>query len=310
MRIVKRILLVLLTLIVVGVIGLSIFVGQEVFVGFSNATPREETLENERKYYLEEFNLLVENFKLEELSIPSSKFDHNIPALFIQEDGNEAMVLLVHGMGATKKSLVKEMEFFLSNGFNVVSIDQRNSGENLANTNTFGYLESYDILDAIDYIRNNINHSGDLVLYGESYGGLSAIIAAGRDDTQIDYLILDCPVSDGELMMTDILLDIEEQQGIPSSYMMFTGNLYTQFKLGFRFEDTNGNDWIKAIEVPILVLNSKVDIVTPYQMGLDLYNSIKHDKKMMVTSEFATHAQLLQEDPQRYSNGIKDFLGK
>lgn len=310
MRIVKRILLVLLTLIVVGVIGLSIFVGQEVFVGFSNATLREETLENERKYYLEEFNLLVENFKLEELSIPSSKFDHNIPALFIQEDGNEAMVLLVHGMGATKKSLVKEMEFFLSNGFNVVSIDQRNSGENLANTNTFGYLESYDILDAIDYIRNNINHSGDLVLYGESYGGLSAIIAAGRDDTQIDYLILDCPVSDGELMMTDILLDIEEQQGIPSSYMMFTGNLYTQFKLGFRFEDTNGNDWIKAIEVPILVLNSKVDIVTPYQMGLDLYNSIKHDKKMMVTSEFATHAQLLQEDPQRYSNGIKDFLGK
>lgn len=310
MRIVKRILLVLLTLIVVCVIGLSIFVGQEVFVGFSNATPREETLENERKYYLEEFNLLVENFKLEELSIPSSKFDHNIPALFIQEDGNEAMVLLVHGMGATKKSLVKEMEFFLSNGFNVVSIDQRNSGENLANTNTFGYLESYDILDAIDYIRNNINHSGDLVLYGESYGGLSAIIAAGRDDTQIDYLILDCPVSDGELMMTDILLDIEEQQGIPSSYMMFTGNLYTQFKLGFRFEDTNGNDWIKAIEVPILVLNSKVDIVTPYQMGLDLYNSIKHDKKMMVTSEFATHAQLLQEDPQRYSNGIKDFLGK
>lgn len=310
MRIVKRILLVLLTLIVVCVIGLSIFVGQEVFVGFSNATPREETLENERKYYLEEFNLLVENFKLEELSIPSSKFNHNIPALFIQEDGNEAMVLLVHGMGATKKSLVKEMEFFLSNGFNVVSIDQRNSGENLANTNTFGYLESYDILDAIDYIRNNINHSGDLVLYGESYGGLSAIIAAGRDDTQIDYLILDCPVSDGELMMTDILLDIEEQQGIPSSYMMFTGNLYTQFKLGFRFEDTNGNDWIKAIEVPILVLNSKVDIVTPYQMGLDLYNSIKHDKKMMVTSEFATHAQLLQEDPQRYSNGIKDFLGK
>lgn len=310
MRIVKRILLVLLTLIVVGVIGLSIFVGQEVFAGFSNATLREETLENERKYYLEEFNLLVENFKLEELSIPSSKFNHNIPALFIQEDGNEAMVLLVHGMGATKKSLVKEMEFFLSNGFNVVSIDQRNSGENLANTNTFGYLESYDILDAIDYIRNNINHSGDLVLYGESYGGLSAIIAAGRDDTQIDYLILDCPVSDGELMMTDILLDIEEQQGIPSSYMMFTGNLYTQFKLGFRFEDTNGNDWIKAIEVPILVLNSKVDIVTPYQMGLDLYNSIKHDKKMMVTSEFATHAQLLQEDPQRYSNGIKDFLGK
>lgn len=310
MRIVKRILLVLLTLIVVGVIGLSIFVGQEVFAGFSNATLREETLENERKYYLEEFNLLVENFKLEELSIPSSKFNHNIPALFIQEDGNEAMVLLVHGMGATKKSLVKEMEFFLSNGFNVVSIDQRNSGENLANTNTFGYLESYDILDAIDYIRNNINHSGDLVLYGESYGGLSAIIAEGRDDTQIDYLILDCPVSDGELMMTDILLDIEEQQGIPSSYMMFTGNLYTQFKLGFRFEDTNGNDWIKAIEVPILVLNSKVDTVTLYQMGLDLYNSIRHDKKMMVTSEFATHAQLLQEDPQRYSNGIKDFLGK
>lgn len=111
-------------------------------------------------------------------------------------------------------------------------------------------------------------------------------------------------------MMTDILLDIEEQQGIPSSYMMFTGNLYTQFKLGFRFENPNGNDWIKAIEVPILVLNSNVDTVTPYQMALDLYNSIRHNKKMMVTSEFAAHAQLLQEDPQRYSNGIKDFLGK
>lgn len=308
MKILKKVLLILLIIIIIGALGMSSFIGKAVFDGYTNSAIREDTLENENIVKIE-YDSLVSNYETKEIKIQSTKEDHFISAIHSIKEGNENIAIFVHGMRGTKKTLPEEMMFFLEEGFNIISIDQRNSGENIAKYNTFGYLESFDILDTINYVDEQINNSGKVLLYGESYGGISSIIAAGRDDSKIDYLVLDCPIGDAREMLLDILKDIEEEQGLPA-FMEFTGNIYTRFILGFSFKDINGNNWIREVSIPTLILNSKIDTVTPFSMGEELYKSITHNKKELVSSETANHARILQEDKEVYINGIRKFLNK
>lgn len=60
---------------------------------------------------------------------------------------------------------------FLENGYNVVSYDQRSSGENRAQYTTFGYLESDDLADCVEYLKDNINDNNKIGIWGTSYGG-------------------------------------------------------------------------------------------------------------------------------------------
>lgn len=68
-------------------------------------------------------------------------------------------------MGGTKKSVTHVMEILLKLGYNTISIDQRNSGENMADYNSFGILESYDALDAVNYARKLVGEDNKLLLW-------------------------------------------------------------------------------------------------------------------------------------------------
>ncbi len=307
MKILKKSLIVILVLLIIGFLAFSIFIGKSVFDGYTNDTTREETLENQ-VFFEESFQEIKDKYSSEELNIKSSVESHEIPGILLKKKGNKDLAVLIHGMGGTKITLPEEMDLFLEKGFDVILYDQRNSGENLAPHNTFGYLESNDALDVVAYGKD-LYPNGKVLLYGESYGGITATIAAGRNEENIDLLVLDCPVSDGKVFLDEILKNIEKETSIPASYMYQTGNLYTRFKLGFSLNDTDGNKWIKNISKPILVLTSTADQVTP-QMGEELFSSISHEDKIIETSEFAEHARILQEDSKVFVDALDEFLSK
>lgn len=312
MIIIKKILKFIFLLVLSIVIGVGVafsgYLGLSVYNGFTNAYSREDTKKNIKEFEVE-YNIFKSFYDVEEISIPSTYEDHEIPAIYIKDDSNENIAVMVHGMGGTKESVISPASVLLELGYDVIAIDQRNSGDNMAPLNTFGVLESYDILDAVNYAKNIVKDN-EIILWGESYGGASAAIALGRDESNIDYLILDCPVSDGREFLEEILKDIEAEQGIPVSYMMFTGNIATKVKLGFTFEEINSRKWLAETNTPTLIFNSKADEVTPEQMGIDVYNAIPHDKKELVTSDSSPHVQIHVLERDLYLNSISDFLKK
>lgn len=62
--------------------------------------------------------------------------------------------------------------------------------------------------------------------------------------------------------------------GLPIDFSMSIGNMITKMKLGFSYKDAAVCDHIARTKVPVLVINSKIDSVTPYFMGEDFYKSI------------------------------------
>lgn len=301
---------IIVSIIVILFLAFSIFIGKATFDGMTNIESREDTLEN-INLYRAKYEDFARGKDIEEIKIKSSKDKHDIPAIFVKNPDSKDVCVMVHGMGGTKYSLYSQGQIFYDLGYSLLIYDQRNSGENLLPYNTFGVLESFDCLDAIDYIKQDYPDS-KIILYGESYGGATSIIAASRDSSNIDYLILDCPLGDSREMVDKVLAKVEKEQNVPQGFMRFMGNIFLKIKLGFSLEDIDSTKWARQADItsPVLVINSKVDTMTPYHMGREVYESIKSSKKEIYTGEDFGHCEFSKKDPEGFKNLISTFLEK
>ncbi|MFW6015757.1 MAG: alpha/beta hydrolase, partial [bacterium] len=201
-----------------------------------------------------------------------------------------------------------EAEVFLENGYNVIAYDQRSSGENEALYNTFGYLESNDLRDYVSYLRDIVSDDKKIGVWGQSFGGATVGIYCGSDhaNQNIDFAILNSSISNMSYMISRKLEEMD--MGIPVNYMMFLGDVFTKINLGFSYEDANVCNHIENTSVPVLVIHSKADEVTPYFMGENIYNSVKHDNKGMFSVEDSEHVKISIDHPEEYERNIIKFI--
>lgn len=306
------------TKIIAGLLGIflfvafiiySLYVGFKVFDFYTHVSKREQSQENIKNYLnfaKEDIRRLREECYVTGIEIQSSKYKHKIPAVCVKKDGNSNIAVLIHGIGGGKEGNLNIAQMFLRLGFDVIAYDQRNSGQNMADYNTFGILESFDALDVVEY-ANSIT-KGKIALWGESYGGATACIALGRDESKIDYLILDCPLSSGEYLLKKNLKAHEKFTKLSADYMFFVGDLLSKINLGFWLGDSDVCKWMSKTNVPTLIFNSKIDTVTPEFMAKDIFNSIHHENKELVSSEISPHCQIDLVEEDLYFSKLKKFL--
>lgn len=303
---VLRAVIIVLIVVLLAFTVFSFYIGGQVFGGYSDAVSREETIKN-AKGFERQIHELEKKYAVKEVLVKDSGESDAIPALLVKREGNQNVVCMIHGMGGTKETLAPLMEGFLEKGFDVIAYDQRNSGENQKEYNTFGALESRDALAVLDYIAPAYK-GGKVALWGESMGALTAIIAAGEDDSSIDCLILDSPVSDGGVMIENEMASIAESQNIPVEYLSSTGSLYSKFKIGVSFKDMDGVRAMKKVSKPVLITNSNDDKLTPPSMAKELFSAVSHDQKEMETVTGYKHATYPYRKNDEYMKTVGGFL--
>lgn len=309
-KVIKKILLIVLALVIIGFLCISAFTGRQVFNGYTNFVSREETVKN-GKTYSKDISNIINKYQVTNFEIKDFNDKYSIPALLVQKPGNKNIALMIHGMGGTKETLAPLMGGFLESGYDVIAYDQRNSGDNYNNYNTFGVLESLDTLDVLRFIGpkyKNDEKNGKIILWGESYGALTSIIAAGRDDSMIDYLIVDSPISDARTLLADVMRETSEKEGIPLSYLMSTGDWYSRSAIGVKFKDFDGRKWIKNINKPIFISNSKDDSLTPPNMALDLYDSASTRDKLHYLVKGYKHGEFPYKENDVYMEAVNSFI--
>ena len=303
---VLRAVIIVLIVVLLAFTVFSFYIGGQVFGGYSDAVSREETLKNARDFE-RQIHELEKKYAVKEVLVKDSGESDAIPALLVKREGNQNVVCMIHGMGGTKETLAPLMEGFLQRGFDIIAYDQRNSGENQKEYNTFGVLESQDALAVLDYIAPAYK-GGKVALWGESMGALTAIIAAGEDDSSIDCLILDSPVSDGGVMIENEMASIAESENIPVEYLSATGSLYSKFKIGVSFKDMDGVRAMKKVSKPVLITNSNDDKLTPPFMAKELFSAVSHDQKEMETVTGYKHATYPYRKNDEYMKTVGGFL--
>lgn len=316
-RRIKIFLIVIASVLVVLFIGLSSFIGLQVFAGSTQLITNDETMGVAdgvwKRYGIDKENF-HNQYKVEEIAIPSSYEDHTIPADYIyatqsNSSKNHPTVILVHGLGDNRYSNYPMAEFFLSKGYNVITYDQRSTNENTAQYTTFGYWEKYDLIDWVNYVEQQAPGQ-KIGIWGASYGGATAGLAVAYEDIgeKVNFLILDCPVSSMEWMVVQEMKTMDI--GIPVSYMKWCGNSVNKLKLGFTYQDADVAAAMRDVKTPVLVINSQTDSVTPYFMGKDIYDALPESNKGIWTVEDSEHCEIWLNYNQEYRNKIEGFLTK
>lgn len=305
---------ILMSIFVIGTVGMSIFTGQSMIEGAFKMNTHEQTKENGEKF-LEEQGFSTEEFKehhqyIEEVSIVSSKGAHQISADYMTYDGNKNhdTVILVHGHGGDRTTMYPLAQMFLEEGYNVLTYDQRNSGDNTSEYTTFGYLESEDLQDCVAFVRTQVSRDKKVGILGQSMGGATAGFYAGKAhaNKNVDFIILDGPFDDMYEMIESVMYEMNT--GIPVPYLMFCGSVGTKLKLGFFYQDMNVSKSIAHTEVPVLVITSKADKTCPSYMGEAIYEAIPHMNKALWLQEDIEHIMGYYVEPVQYTKEVMTFI--
>lgn len=314
---VKIILPMVAVLLILLFIGISYFMGSQVVLGSTQLVTNESTTgvsDDFWETYNMDYDAFCETYTIERIEILSTFDDHTIPADYIyaaQADSNKnhKTVVMVHGLGGNRYSCYPVAQLFLEKGYNIIAYDQRSTNENTAPYTTFGYWEKYDLMDYIDYATEQAPEQ-QLGVWGTSFGGATAGLAMGNAEAagKVDFLILDCPVSSMQWMVEEEMRNMD--LGIPISYMTWCGNMVNRLQLGFSYQDADVCTAVQKLEMPVLVMNSKVDVVTPQFMGQAIYDSIESDKKMLWTAENSPHAEMWIDENQTYREQVEALLAQ
>ena len=108
--------------------------------------------------------------------------DLDVAGWWLTDDASDqpgrATVVLVHGLGGNRSSMLPIARFLVDAGYDVLAIDLRAHGDSEGNYPSPGYLEVAEVTAAVDDAHRR--SPSPVILLGHSVGGVAVLHTAGR----------------------------------------------------------------------------------------------------------------------------------
>jgi len=241
----------------------------------------------------------------------TSILGHTIPVTYIctNENYENKTIILVHWHEINHKAMYPIAEMFLNNGWNVVLYDQRAHGKNTAETVTFGFYESQDLQEVVDFTYQK-SKGATMGALGQSMGAATVAYYSGTEHASkyLDFAVIDSAFSG---MYEEIYWEISQSR-VPLLATALTnlGNSFCKLIYGYRYSDISITEKIRLYSIPTLMMQSKQDSKCPYYMGEELYHSITHSDKQFITFENSEHLFSFWDEKERYVLSVFSFIDK
>lgn len=247
--------------------------------------------------------------KYAEVPVTFTAEDGNVvPAVLFGDASDTKTAILIHGAGGDHVCMYPVAEPYLENGYRVIAIDQRASGDSANKTVSFGYFESLDVKAAVNYAKNEMG-SEQIVVHGQSMGGLTAVVYAATEHAQenVEAVILDSCISGMEDMFRGVWAEMDDTDGIPVDYVVACGDWYLKRHYDFGFEDLEAVELLKKDEVPTLMIQATEDELIPQADAEEMFEAIGASKKEF-SSFSCAHIESIIRDKEAYTKTLMDFL--
>ncbi len=215
-------------------------------------------------------------------------------------------VILVHGVRADRRQMIRRAHFLQEHGFSALLFDQQAQGESPGQRITFGKLEALDSEAAVRFTRSRV--PGERVgVVGVSLGGAAAVLAKAPLD--IDALVLESVYPDIDAALANRL---RSRLG-PMLGPIATPILAPLFKLllppilGVTPAELRPIERIGSVTAPILIASGTQDEDTPLTEAQDLFDHAR-SPKLFWAVEGAAHVDLERFDPLAYWQVVLPFL--
>ncbi|MEN6324780.1 MAG: alpha/beta hydrolase [Syntrophomonas sp.] len=246
--------------------------------------------------------------KMEQYNLVSEQ-GHTIPVFYIcsNEDYNNKTIILIHWHESNHIAMYPIAEDFLEQGWNVALYDQRAHGKNTAKTVTFGYLESLDLQQVVDFIFEKSN-GATIGALGQSMGAATLAYYSGTEHASqhLDFAVIDSSFSG---MYDEIYWEVSKAKfPLPAKALTTLGSGFCKLIYNYSFSDVDIVEQIGSSSIPTLILHNKSDQKCPFYMGQELFEAIPHSKKEFVTFEDSDHLFSYWDETGRYMNEVSSFI--
>jgi dipeptidyl aminopeptidase/acylaminoacyl peptidase len=211
---------------------------------------------------------------------------------------NGAVVILVHGSGSDRSSLVPELRSLVSDGFGIFAFDLPGHGESEGQV-TFGVQPAEAVQSAVDLVvRRPDVRDGRVGVAGFSYGG-AVVARAAASDCRLRAIALIATPADA----------IEQTRAEYSAYGR-AAQIGAFAVYSFRGIDLKGErpvDYVgKIAPRPLLIVGGAEDSTVPLSQTQQLFSAARDPKRYAIIPHGA-HGRFAEAD-STYTRTLADFF--
>jgi len=210
-------------------------------------------------------------------------------------------VLLLPGVRANRLSMVDRAKFIYRAGYSVLLIDFQATGETKGRGITFGWLESRDVLAAVDFLRM-LQPGTRIGILGSSLGGAAALLSA--PPLRVDALILEAVYPTISRAIDNRLTNYMGPMGRLATPLLLA---QTRFRIGVSAARLRPVDHIGQVVCPVFVMNGSEDHRTTRADAVLLYSRARAPKSLWIVPR-AGHVDLHRVAPAEYEPRVLIFL--
>jgi fermentation-respiration switch protein FrsA (DUF1100 family) len=210
-------------------------------------------------------------------------------------------VVLMHGVRATRVSMLARARMLNRQGYAVLLFDFQGCGESQGEHVTFGYLESRDAGAAVAYMRERLP-SERVGVIGVSMGGAAAALA--DPPLPIDALVLESVYPTIDDAVADRLAVRFGRAGRWATPLL-TWQLRP--RLGFTAKALRPIDKVGSLTIPKLIVSGSDDRYTTLAEARGLYEVAANPKEFWAVSG-AGHEDLYVHAGAEYEKRVGGFL--
>lgn len=226
-----------------------------------------------------------------------------MPAWFV-DGSSSTWAILVHGQGATRREMLRDLQAYHEAGLKALVITYRNdegAPPEHDGRYHFGDTEWQDLDAAATYA--SAHGATGLVLVGHSMGGgiVMSFLYRSPAASLARAVILDSP-----------LLDLEttirwRAEGIAPGPVISFGMWASALRFGLDWEHTNYLDKSDRLVAPMLVFHGDADQTVPLSTSVDLLRR-RPDLVTLITWPGVGHVRSWNYDPTAYNTAVVSFL--
>jgi dipeptidyl aminopeptidase/acylaminoacyl peptidase len=216
---------------------------------------------------------------------------------------NRGLVILVHGGGGNRLSLLPEARVIARHGYGILLFDSRAHGESDGDLVSWGDREQRDVFAALDFTSASPEvDPGRVAVLGFSIGGSTAALAAARDQRLSAVLLYATWTSLEEELRTN-------QRRIWGPLSVWAA-LFLVRRAGVDLSNVRPVDHLREIAPrPLLMISGGLDTDTPPPVMRRLFAAASEPKELWFL-EKAWHGGYLEVAPAEYEARVVGFLDR
>lgn len=250
----------------------------------------------------------VNNPKPQNKKVPTQKYqtlklksNKEIECWLIKNENSRGTVILFHGYGAEKSSMIDKSNEFLKLGFNTMLVDFMGSGNSEGNQTTIGFKEAEEVKTCFDYISST--GEKNIFLFGTSMGAVSIMKCISDSKINPKGIIIECPFGSMYQTVCARFKKMNAPTFPMAGILLFWGGIQNGF-WGFSH---NPSEYAKSINSPTLLLYGEKDKSVSRGEIDEIYKNLKGFKKLS-TYKNTGHENYLLKNKVQWSRDVNHFL--